>query len=359
MKAWQLDGLGGPFRYIDAPIPEARPGSVVVRVEASSLMSYMQDYVEGKLPIYQAPRRPFIPGGNGVGIIHAVGEGVWHLQRGQRVVISSHLVAQENVRNPAQILLGVTGQGPIAAHMQDNWADGTLADYAVLPASLVTPADGVGDISSPLLAVSMRYLVPYGGLLRGRLTAGETVVISGATGAYGSAAVFVALAMGAGHVVVLGRDASKLAALTALAGDRVIPLVVSGDAAKDPIRIREVAHGGVDLAFDIVGGANDPNMTLAAMRSLVDGGRLVLMGSMAVPLPIPYTEVMLHSWEIIGNFMYHRDAYRKLLELFRSGLLDPAAIEPRIYLLSELHDAMRAARTAGNLECIVMDHTGE
>lgn len=359
MKAWQLDGLGGSFRYIDSPIPTAKPGSVVVRIEASSLMSYMQDYVEGKLPIYQAPRRPFVPGGNGVGTIHAVGEGVWHLQRGQRVAISSHMVAQENVRNPAQMLLGVTGQGPVAAQMQDEWADGTLADYAVLPANLVTPVDGLGDVSAPLLAVSMRYLVPYGGLLRGRLAAGETVVISGATGAYGSAAVFVALAMGAGHVIALGRDAGKLAGLTALAGDRVTPLTVTGDAAKDAARIREVAHGAVDLAFDMVGGATDPNMTLTALRSLVDGGRLVLMGSMAVPLPIPYTEVMLHSWEIIGNFMYPRDAYRRLLDLFRAGLLDPAAIEPRIYPLASLHEAMRAARTAGNLECIVMDHIGD
>lgn len=357
MKAWQLDGLGGPFRYTDLPIPEARPGSVVVRIEASSLMSYMQDYVDGKLSIYQAPRRPFVPGGNGVGTIHAVGEGVWHLQRGQRVAISSHLVAQENVRGPAQILLGVTGQGPIAAQMQDVWADGTLAEYAVLPASLVTPIDGLDEVGATVLAVSMRYLVPYGGLLRGRLAAGENVAISGATGAYGSAAVFVALAMGAAQVVVLGRDPDKLAALSSLGGSRVTPVAVTGDPAKDAARVRATLGGGVDLAFDMVGGASDPNMTLAALRSLVDGGRLVLMGSMTVPLPIPYTETMLHSWEIIGNFMYPRDAYRRLLDLFRAGLLNPSAIEPRVYPLSELRDAMRAARTAGSLECIVVDHT--
>lgn len=359
MKAWQLDGLGGSFRYTDLPVPQARPGSVVVRIEASSLMSYMQDYVEGKLPIYQAPRRPFVPGGNGVGIIHEVGEGVWHLAPGQRVVISSHLVAQENVRNPAQILVGVTGQGPIAANMQDDWADGTLADFAIVPASLVTPVDDLGEISAAMLAVSMRYLVPYGGLLRGRLTAGETVVVSGATGAYGSAAIFVALAMGAGRVVALGRDQAKLAALKAISGARVTTVPVTGDATKDAAQIRELAGGGANLGFDMVGGAADPNMTLAALRSLLDGGRLVLMGSMNVPLPIPYTEVMLHSWEIIGNFMYPRDAYRRLMDLVSAGLLKLDAIEPHIYRLAELRNAMLAARSAGSLECIVMDHTGD
>jgi alcohol dehydrogenase len=359
MKGWQLDGLGGPFRYIDLPQPQARPGSVVVRLEASALMSYMQDYVDGALPIYRPPRRPFVPGGNGIGVIHSVGADVWHLQAGERVAISSHLVARENVRAPGSILLGVTGQGDVAERMQADWPDGTLAQYVVVPASLVTPVHDLDQVSAPLLAVSMRYLVPFGGLLRGRLAAGETLVISGATGAYGSAAMFVALAMGAAHVVLLGRDRAKLARLVATGGNRVTAVATTGDPEKDARRVREATAGGADMAFDMVGGATDPHMTLAALRSLSDGGRLVLMGSMTVPLPLPYVETMLHGWEIIGNFMYPRDAYRRLLDLFRAGLLDPAAIEPRIFPLAALHDAMRAARSADSLECVVLDHTGE
>ena len=358
MKAWQLDGLGGSFQFNNIPVPAARPGSVVVRIQTSSLMSYMQDYVEGKLPIYRPPRGVFVPGGNGIGIIHEVGGDVWHLRAGQRVAISSHLVAQENVRESAQILLGVTGQGDIASRMQQDWPDGTLAEYAVVPASLVTPIDGLDAFTAAQLAATMRYIVPYGGLIRGRLTAGETLVVSGATGAYGSAAVMVALAMGARQVIALGRDASKLDALVAATGIRVTPLVVTGDVMADTAMIRHATGGGTDMAFDMVGGATDPNMTMSALRSLANGGRLVLMGSMAVPLPIPYVEVMLNSWEILGCFMYPRDAYRRLFDLCRSGLLDPSAIHARTYALQDLPEAMADARRAGSLECVVMNHEG-
>ncbi|HEV3039983.1 MAG TPA: hypothetical protein VHA33_19615 [Candidatus Angelobacter sp.] len=57
MKAWQLERLGGSLELNEVPIPDPRPGSVVVRVEASSLMSYMKDYVEGKLPYLQPTQR--------------------------------------------------------------------------------------------------------------------------------------------------------------------------------------------------------------------------------------------------------------------------------------------------------------
>jgi alcohol dehydrogenase len=69
------------------------------------------------------------------------------------------------------------------------------------------------------------------------------------------------------------------------------------------------------MASDMVGPAPDPDMTLAVLGSLSREGRLVLMGSMTVPLLIPYTEVMLNSWEIIGQFMYPKDSYRGLLNL--------------------------------------------
>src|ERR1700729_1551780 len=117
MKAWRLDRLGGTLRLEDAPIPEPRPGGVVVRIEASALMSYLKAYVEGKLPIYNPPPGPFTIGTNGVGVIEAVGRDVWHLKPGQRVVLSSHFVASENVEDPAQVLIGLTSS-PEAAQMR-------------------------------------------------------------------------------------------------------------------------------------------------------------------------------------------------------------------------------------------------
>jgi NADPH:quinone reductase-like Zn-dependent oxidoreductase len=358
MKAWQLERLGGPLRFTDIAIPEPPSGGVVVRLETSSLMSYMKDYVEGKLPIYRPPGGVFIPGGNGVGVIHAVGPGVWHLKPGQRVVLSSHYVAQENVQDPAQILIGVTAHGEIAAKVQADWRDGTLAQYALFPASAVTPVENLSQVDAVQLAVSMRFIVPFGGLLRGRLAAGETLVVSGATGAYGTAAVLLALAMGAGRIVAVGRNATALEAIAAAGGERVVPVTATGDIQIDASAIRAAANGGAHMAFDMVGSARDPNMTLAALRSLAQGGRLVLMGSMAVPLPIPYTEVMLNGWEIIGQFMYPREAYRRLLDVIRSGQLNMHAIRPRVYPLASLPEAMESAANAGNFECIVMQHEG-
>jgi alcohol dehydrogenase len=75
---------------------------------------------------------------------------------------------------------------------------------------------------------------------------------------------------------------------------------------------------------------------------------------MTTELPIPYTTVMLNSWEILGQFMYPASAYRRLLDLLRSGLLDITPIRPRVYPLAALPEAMEAAATAGNLDLVVM-----
>jgi alcohol dehydrogenase len=170
----------------------------------------MKPYVEGRLPPYHAPVGGFTPGGNCVGTIAAVGKDVWQLAQGRRVLLSSLFRSSENVPDPAQILIGVTSFGGDSEKVQADWPDGTLAEYAVLPASAVVPADGFEEIDATQLAAASRFVVPYGGLVRGRLAAGETLIVNGATGAYGSAAVLVALAMGAGRVVAAGRNADKL-----------------------------------------------------------------------------------------------------------------------------------------------------
>jgi alcohol dehydrogenase len=108
------------------------------------------------------------------------------------------------------------------------------------------------------------------------------------------------------------------------------------------------------MAFDQVGGAKDPNMTLTALRSLHRGGRLVLMGSMSVPLPISYLDMMFNNWEILGQFMYPRQSYSRLLDLVRSGRLDHTKIEPVIYPLDQVPEAMDKAAEIKNLQCVVI-----
>ncbi len=353
MKAWRLSRPGGALVVKDIAIPEPRPGSVLVRIEASVLMSYLKGYVEGQLPFYNPPRGEFTIGTNGVGTVEAVGRDVWHIEPGQRVLLSSHFIARDNVDDPAEVLIGLTAGAGTDAMLAD-WPDGTLAEFALLPVEAITPAEGLDHLSALQLAAVTRCIVPFGGLLRGRLAAGETLIVTGATGAYGTAAVLLAVAMGAARVVAAGRNRTALDAVAKAGGPRVVTVTLQGNPAEDAAALRAAAGGGAHMAFDMVGNATDPNATLAALHSLRRGGRLVLMGSMTTPLPLPYTLTMLHSWEILGQFMYPASAYRRLLDLLRGGLLDITAIKTRPYPLAELPKAMEAAAAAGNLECIVM-----
>lgn len=354
MKAWRLTKLGGELTFDTVPVPEVRPGSVLVKVEASALMSYMKPYVEGKLPPYHAPDGAFTPGGNCVGIIEKVGQDVWQLKPGQRVLLSSLFQSAENVPDPARLLIGVTSFGPESERIQADWPNGSLAEYTLLPASSVVPADGLDDVPAEQLNAAARFVVPYGGLVRGRLAAGETLIVNGATGAYGTAAVLVALAMGAGRVVATGRNREKLDRVQALGGKAVFPVALTGDIQTDATALREAAGGGADIAFDMVGGAQDPNSTLAALNALRREGRIVLMGSLMVDLPVPYLLLMLNGIEIIGNFMHKTNAFRNVLALIKAGRLDLGAITPTVFPLADLIPAMDAAGNAGSLEQIVM-----
>src|SRR5574337_390574 len=327
MKAWRLEKLGGRLALEDVPVPEPRPGGVLVRIEATVLLSYLKAYVGGKLPRYNPPPGPFTIGTGAVGTVAAVGRDVWRIEPGLRVLLSPHFVARENVEDPPQILIGLTAGADAEATLAD-WPDGTLAEYALMPAEAVHPAEGLENIDSAELAVVTRFMVPFGGLLRGRLTAGETLIVNGATGAFGAAAVLIGVAMGAARVIAAGRNEAALRAVAAAGGPRIATVALSGDVEADAKAIRAACGGGAHIAFDIVGNARDPKSTLAAL--------------------------MLNDWEIIGQFMYPRSAYGRILDLIRAGLLDIGAVAPRVFPFAALPEAMEAAAAAGNLECVLI-----
>jgi alcohol dehydrogenase len=102
MRAWRLSAPGGAFTFSEVPLPIVRTGTVLVQIAAAPILTYLKEYIKGELP-YQYPPGPFTPGTNGVGTIASVGNDVWHFRPGQLVLLSPHILATDNVAEPAQV----------------------------------------------------------------------------------------------------------------------------------------------------------------------------------------------------------------------------------------------------------------
>ena len=352
MKAVRQNTKHGPVSIADIPEPTLRDGSVTVRVEAAGVLSYHRDVLSGKLG-YAVPPSPYTPGTDAVGTIEAVGNGVFHTAVGNRVAIDPRLFSHENVSEPEGLLLGLTGLTPGAYALQEWVRDGTWAEKIVVPAEMVTPLPAYADTPAERLACLHKFVVCYGGLIRGRLSGGETVVILGATGNFGAPAVPLAIAMGASRVTALGRNQSVLAQLGKLDA-RIVPLALTGDVEEDSKAIRDAVPGGADMALDLVGHATDSKGIQAMLGGLRTAGRLVIQGSMGVPLELPYGSIMARSIEILGAFMYPRDTFRRLAAMVDAGTLDLGCTDVHAFPLEKIDEALDAAASLKGLSYVVV-----
>jgi alcohol dehydrogenase len=190
-------------------------------------------------------------------------------------------------------------------------------------------------------------LVPYGGLLAAELRAGETVLISGATGHFGSAGVAVALAMGAGRVVAPGRNAAVLEDLARRFGPRVAAVPLTGEEGEDGERMRRAARGPIDKVLDLLPPLPDAAPVRAAAMTVRPHGTVVLMGGLRVGLELPYGHLMRHCITVRGQYMYPRDAPARLVALVRSGLLSLDAFEVTGFALDRANEAVAHAAAWG------------
>jgi alcohol dehydrogenase len=361
--AWTMHGVCEPLRLESLPVEVVHPRGVLVRIETAAILSYMGKVLDGSIP-YALPPTPFVPGSNAVGVVQTVGAQVSHVAAGDRVFLSPHVIADDPVPAAPQILIGLTALGASrfagtprgASQMQELWRHGTFAEVAHWPASAVTRLPSTPQIAAGRWIALAKLAVPYGGLLRGGARAGQVVGINGATGYYGSAGVMVALAMGAARVVAIGRDGEALAQLRRALGDRVVPAVVSGgDGDADVATIKRAADGALDVALDMLGNATSTRTTLATLRSLQRGGRLVVMGSSEEPLPLSFGEMLSNDWEVVGNFMYPKTAPQSLAGLVASGVLDLSAIRWQRCPFDELPRAIEAAASMRGLDLTALD----
>jgi alcohol dehydrogenase len=195
-------------------------------MEAVPILTYLRQFIAGKLPTYRPAEGEFTPGTNGVGVIEAIGDDFWSLKPGQRVLLSPQVVSSENVEEPAQVLAGLMAISSDSAPMMEAWRDGTLAEYTLAPASTVTPVPVFWLRCGSAARYPREFVVPLGGLMRSRLAPGEMLVINGATAYFDSAAVLLGLALGATRIAMGGRNRRALEELKSIGGNRTIAVAL-------------------------------------------------------------------------------------------------------------------------------------
>ncbi len=263
MKAVLCKQYGPPESLVveDVPSPQPGPGEVVVSMRAASVNFPDVLIIENK---YQfKPPLPFSPGSELAGVVKAVGEGVTSFKPGDKVIAFTTFGAfAEEVKTEATRLL------PLPEKMSFEEGASFILTYA-------TSDHALRD--------------------RGALAAGETLLVLGAAGGVGLAAVEIGKALGA-RVIACASSAEKLAVCRSHGADETI------DYATEDLRgrIKALTDGrGVDVVYDPVGGP----YTEPAFRSVAWRGRLLVVGFAAGEIPkLPLNLALLKGASIVGVF---------------------------------------------------------
>ena len=263
MQAWMCESLDGPeaLRWRDLPTPEPADDEVVLAVHAASLNFPDLLIVQGR---YQfRPELPFTPGAEFSGIVERVGAGVRHLAPGMPVA-------------------ALGGHGGFATH----------ARVKAMQAMPLPPGFPLRDAA----AFAFTYGTAHHALVdRGALRAGETVLVLGAAGGVGTAAIQVAKAAGARVIAAASTD-EKCALCRKLGADEAINYTATP--LKDALRTL-TAGRGVDVVFDPVGGA----YAEPALRAIAWRGRYLVIGFADGQIPaLPWNLPLLKGASIVGVF---------------------------------------------------------
>ena len=224
MLAAVLEQVGLPLNIKEVSEPSVYADGVKVRVINSHVLSFTATVLSGGFP-FELPV-PYIPGPACIGEVEEVWCDVIGIKVGQKVFCSPYLEYIDNQVNIDELLIGWFGLSRNAAKLQQKWKNGSFAEKAVYPSSCISVISPMINLDEEKFTALNYCAIAGGGLVRGNLQAGESVLINGASGNMGSMATLVALAMGATKVYVAARDQSALDELVSVDPVRVIPVLV-------------------------------------------------------------------------------------------------------------------------------------
>ena len=351
-----LDALDEHVELIAQPVPDPAtlgPRDVIVEVRSAAVAWVDLLMTSGQYQHMAKP--PYTPGLEYSGVVAWVG-----------AEVSEHAVGDAVLADGL-----LTGPRSLGDHQQ--W--GGFASWAVAPAEALLPLPKSLDFDQGCNLLG-NYETAYHCLIhRGKLGPGEVVLINGATGATGVAAVDLAKRCGA-TVIATGRRADKLEQLVARGADHVI--AIASDDPEQPVRrfrdeVKALTSGrGVDVVYDPVGGA----VSLESMRCVTFGARFLIVGWASTPFVakgkgqrgapnvnvLPTNLIMMKGLDVLGCpavISAHRDPslrvtrLRELLEWVEAGEISPH-VDAR-YPLADFQDAMRAKWVSRNVGGVVVN----
>lgn len=223
---------------------------------------------------------------------------------------------------------------------------GAMAQKALVREQFALPVpDGIDDVRAAALGnAGLAAWLPLS--WRAQMTAGEKVLIIGATGASGLIAVAAAKLLGAGRIVAAGRSHDALAKALRLGADETVDLANGADLAA---AFREAARGEVDVVIDYLNGPPAE----AALRVMAKGGRMVQIGQMLAPgIHVPAALARRQSLDILGFAYYHAPmeaqaaAYDVLCRHSMAGRIEIATDTHSLRDISETWAAQKAGSRA-------------
>lgn len=356
MRAARLERPGAPLEVKAVPTPAVPPGGVRVRVCAAQVLPFSHAVLAGGFPF--ALPTPYTFGSSAVGVVEEVADDVAGLSVGELVFCDPYLPGERPGREPTPLIIGWFALSEAASPVQQRWRDGAFAEQAVYPAKCCTPLTGLDECPVEQLACLNYLNIAYGGLRCGELRAGQTVVVTGATGNLGTAALLDALALGAARVVAAGRNREVLDDLRALDPTRVTAVALTGNPDTDAPALSEAARSdgqpGADLFLDCVGLADSAAHVTAATAALRAGGTTVLIGGVLERVSIDYQMLLARQLTIRGCFMGPRSGPADLAALIRARRLRLEALRPRSFELDRVQQAIDAAQNGRGLDFTVL-----
>lgn len=307
MRAVQIARLDGPQAAEVVDIEEPGGDGVIVDVYAAGVA--FPDALQSRgLYQHKAPL-PFVPGAEAAGVVRSAPAGA-HVAAGDRVAALTLLT-------------------------------GGMAQVIALPAEQVFPLPDAVSFEAGAGLLFNDLTVHFGLAQRGRLTAGETVLVHGAAGGIGTSTLRLAPALGASRVIAVVSTPEK-ADIARAAGATD---VVLADGFRD--QVRELTGGrGVDIVLDPVGG----DRVTDSLRSLAPGGRLLVVGFTGGDIPtVKVNRLLLNNVDVVGvgwgawamsHPGYLQQQWAALEPLLASGAVP--APQPDVYPLERAADALAA-----------------